>query len=312
MRGSAAADERDRSHAWKTPFQEMYDRTIRRRRITLGILVAAALLLLTVYFGEGDGGGLHSLQRGALEVLAPIQEGASRVLKPARDLVGWTGDTLSAKGRLADLEASNAELRRQAVAGSEATRQNAQYEKLLGLDRRLGLAAAAPVAARVIGQSPTAWYSTVTVDQGSSRGIEVGDPVITGDGLAGQVTTVTGHASVVTLITDSSVAVPARVSANGAPGVVQPGAGGPGDLRLKYVARRFRVEPDAAVVTAGTISESERLQSRYPPGIPVGYVVRVEDPGTDNQKIFLRPYADLRRLETVQVLTRAIEGNRAR
>ncbi|MFM9139163.1 MAG: rod shape-determining protein MreC [Solirubrobacterales bacterium] len=46
-----------------------------------------------------------------------------------------------------------------------------------------------------IAQSPTAWYSTVTVDQGRSRGIEVGDPVITGDGLAGQVTTVTGHAS---------------------------------------------------------------------------------------------------------------------
>ncbi|MFM9139741.1 MAG: hypothetical protein ACKOTH_04215, partial [Solirubrobacterales bacterium] len=82
----------------------MYDRTVRRRRITLGLLVGAALLLLTVFFGEGSGGGLHSVQRGALEVLAPIQEGASRVLKPARDLVGWAGDTISAKGRLEDLE----------------------------------------------------------------------------------------------------------------------------------------------------------------------------------------------------------------
>ena len=288
----------------------MYDRTVRRRRITLGLLVGAALLLLTVFFGEGSGGGLHSVQRGALEVLAPIQEGASRVLKPARDLVGWAGDTISAKGRLEDLEASNAALRRQALAGSEARRQNEQYEKLLALDRRLGLAAAAPVSARVIAQSPTAWFSTITIDQGSSRGIAVGSPVVTGDGLVGQVTTVTGGASVVTLITDSAVAVPSRVSATGAPGVVQPGAGGPGDLRLKYVARRFRVEPDAAVVTSGTTSQSDRLQSRYPPGIPVGYVTRVEDPGTDNQKVFLRPYADLQRLETVQVLTRPINGNR--
>jgi cell shape-determining protein MreC len=70
------------------------------------------------------------------------------------------------------------------------------------------------------------------------------------------------------------------------------------------------VEPDAAVVTSGTTSRSDRLQSRYLPGIPVGYVTRVGDPGTDNQKIFLCSYADLQRLETVQVLTRPINGNR--
>ena len=32
-----------------------------------------------------------------LGALAPIQEGASRVLKPFRDLFGWFGDTIDAK-----------------------------------------------------------------------------------------------------------------------------------------------------------------------------------------------------------------------
>src|SRR5947208_14646947 len=77
----------------------MHDRAVRRRRAVLVVLVAASLILLTAYFGESSGGRLHSVQRGALGVLSPIQEGANRVLKPFRDLFGWFGDTLDAKSQ---------------------------------------------------------------------------------------------------------------------------------------------------------------------------------------------------------------------
>src|SRR5918996_5854833 len=75
----------------------MHDRAVRRRRAVLVVLVPASLILLTAYFGEGQNGSLHSAQRGALGALSPIQEGASRVLKPFRDLFGWFGDTIDAK-----------------------------------------------------------------------------------------------------------------------------------------------------------------------------------------------------------------------
>jgi rod shape-determining protein MreC len=181
---------------------------------------------------------------------------------------------------------------------------------LLNLDNAGGLAAAKPVTARVIGRSPTVWYRTVTINQGSDSGIKTGNPVVNSDGLVGQVSTVSGQASIVTLISDGELAVPARVSAGGAQGVAQTGAGGAGDLRLKFIARRYRVEPGAAVVTAGTLSTTPGLESLYPPGIPIGAVTKVIDPGTDAQKIYLRPYADLQKLEIVQVLTAPINGNR--
>ena len=288
----------------------MYDRTIRRRRLTLAALLACSLLLLTVYFGESNGGALHNVQRGVFSVFAPIQAGASTVLKPARDLFGWFGDTFDAKSRLSELESSNQNLRARAIAGSEALRITGQLQGLLKLDNAGGLAAAKPVTARVIGRSPTVWYSTVTINQGSDSGIKVGNPVISSNGLIGQVSTVTGNASIVTLISDGELAVPARVSAGGAEGIAQTGAGGPGDLRLKFIARRFRVEPGAAVVTSGTLSSTPGLESLYPPGIPIGSVTRVVDPGTDAQRIYLRTYADLQRLEIVQVLTEPINGNR--
>ncbi len=288
----------------------MHDRTIRRRRLTLAALLACSLLLLTVYFGESNGGALHNVQRGVFSVFAPIQAGASTVLKPARDLFGWFGDTFDAKARLSELESSNQNLRARAIAGSEALRINGQLQGLLNLDNAGGLAAAKPVTARVIGRSPTVWYSTVTINQGSDSGIKVGNPVISSNGLIGQVSTVTGNASIVTLISDGELAVPARVSAGGAEGIAQTGAGGPDDLRLKFIARRFRVEPGAAVVTAGTLSSTPGLESLYPPGIPIGSVTRVVDPGTDAQRIYLRTYADLQKLEIVQVLTEPINGNR--
>ena len=75
----------------------MHDKAVRRRRAVLVVLVAASLILLTAYYGESSDGRLHAVQRGALGALSPIQEGASRVLKPFRDLFGWFGDTIDAK-----------------------------------------------------------------------------------------------------------------------------------------------------------------------------------------------------------------------
>ena len=85
----------------------MYDKTVRRRRAVLALLVVLSLILLTAYFGEASSGGLHSVQRGFLTVVSPIQDGANKALKPVRDLFGWFGDTLHAKGQ------RNAELRKQ-------------------------------------------------------------------------------------------------------------------------------------------------------------------------------------------------------
>jgi hypothetical protein len=39
----------------------------------LVVLVALSLILLTAYFGEAQSGRLHSVQRGFLTVVSPIQ-----------------------------------------------------------------------------------------------------------------------------------------------------------------------------------------------------------------------------------------------
>ncbi len=66
----------------------MHDKTVRRRRAVLGLLVVLSLLLLTAYFGEAPNGRLHAVQRDFLAVVSPIQDGANKALKPVRDLFG--------------------------------------------------------------------------------------------------------------------------------------------------------------------------------------------------------------------------------
>jgi len=282
----------------------VYDKTVRRRRAVLGLLVAGSLILLTAYFGESAGGGLHSVQRGVVEVVSPIQEGASRALKPVRDLIGWVGDTIDAKGENKQLRAERNALREQAVTGAAAARENDQLRGLLNLDRSRGLSDEAPVAARVIGQDPSVWWSQVLINKGTSDGVLPNHPVVSPEGLVGVVTTAASNSAIVTLLTDHRTAVGARVAESGVGGVIEVEAGRPNDLVMRFTTRNDEVTPGQNVITAGTQSRTDRVTSLYPPRIPIGRVTRVDDPATDDQLVHIRPFANMRRLDFVQVLTR--------
>ena len=281
----------------------MYRKQVRRRRAILVLLVVAALVLLSTQFSEREGGPLHSMQRAVASVFGPLEEGATRALKPARDLVNWVDETFNARGENDDLRSELQELRAQLASAQSAEGENQQLRELLGLDRRGTLAGYAPVTARVIGRSPTVWYSTVTIDKGSSAGVKVNDPVVTGDGLAGRITDVTRGTAVVTLITDDRSAVSARVLPDGPEGVAEPEVGDPDDLLLDFIDRNQRIHRGQILVTAGWSNGA--ISSAFPPGIPIGKVsetaVGEQQP---YQRVHITPYADIRGLDFVQVATR--------
>jgi rod shape-determining protein MreC len=294
----------------------VYDKTVRRRRAVLLLLVASSLILLTAYFGESAGGGLHSVQRGIMSVVSPIQEGASRALKPFRDLFGWVGDTVDAKNDLKAAREDRDAWRQRAVAAEAARQENAQLRGLLDLGNELSLADYGPETARVIGQSPTVWYRRISIDKGTSAGIRVDMPVIASDGsrdgtgLIGRVEFASGNAARVRLITDASMAVGAKTLKNQSKGVLSPRSGDPDDLVLKGMRAEDDVSRGDLVVTTGTLSARDDLESPYPPNLPIGQVTRVDDPDTDAQQVHVNPFVDLRDIDFVQVLTRRVNGNR--
>jgi rod shape-determining protein MreC len=287
----------------------MYDKQVRRRRAVLFALVVCCLVLLTAYFGESSGGPLRSVQTGAMEVVAPVQEGANRALKPFRDLFGWFGDTLDAKDERDKLEAERDSLRQEVARLQLMKNENEELRALVDYGRGTGIDAYAPVTARVYSRSNSSWYSTIEINKGSSDGVEVNQPVINGKGLVGKVKGVSDGNAVVMLLSDSEFGVSALAAQADQPGSILPVAGSPGDLLLDLVPNAREVRKGDRIVTAGTVSD--RLPSPFPEGILIGTVKRVDGEGELDRTIHVAPAADLRSLDFVQVLTKPSSDLRA-
>ena len=270
----------------------------------LAIFVALSIAVLTAYFGESGGGALHTLQRGAQEAFAPIETGASRALKPVRDFFGWAGDTIDAKDQNEELEKEVERLRADLAEAQTAVRDSGQLKAIAELHRQDYFPQrTAPVTARVIAKSPTVWHSSVTIDKGTSDGVQVDQPVIAAGGLVGKITSATGGNAQVRLITDGQSGVSGQVFPLGVSGVVRPEIGNPDDLLLENVESGRRVTENTLVITSGFTSS--RLESLFPRGIPIGRVSKVDfDELETYQRVHVEPFADLRQLDIVQVLTR--------
>jgi rod shape-determining protein MreC len=282
----------------------VYRKQVRRRRAVLALLIVGSFVLLTLTYGQGSNG----MQRGVSAVFAPIQSVADRALKPARDLVNWFDETFDAKGRNARLHEELETAREQAVGAKAALAENEQLKKLLKLDNGGAIPGGyTKVTGRVISRSPTVWFADVTIDVGSGDGVEVEDPVVNGDGLVGKVSAVTGGSARVTLIADHSSGVGAKIVPKGVQGVLKPSVGDPGDLILDFLNSERLIGKGQDVVTSGW--RALGYESHYPPNLPIGEVV--EAPLLEQeaqQQVHVRPFADLRNLDVVQVLTGGSRG----
>jgi rod shape-determining protein MreC len=282
----------------------VYRKQVRRRRAVLALLVVGSFALLTITYGQGSDG----MQRGVSAIFSPVLSVADRALKPARDLVNWFDETFDARGKLERYQRELEVTRREAVGADAALSENEQLRDLLKLDRSGAIPSGyTPVTGEVIARSPTVWYAEVTIDVGSGDGVDVDDPVVNGDGLIGSVSALTGSTARVTLIADHSSAVSGRVVPTGIEGVVKPEVGDPGHLVLDFINSGKHARKGLAIVTAGW--RGQGIDSRFPPNIPIGEVTRASIVEQEaEQQIHLRPFADLRNLDLVQVLTGGSRG----
>jgi rod shape-determining protein MreC len=108
----------------------------------------------------------------------------------------------------------------------------------------------------------------VMVDRGSSDGVEIGQAVIDGAGVMGQVEDVHPHFSRIRLISDPNHALPVQINRTGLRTIAF-GAGVTGALKLSSVPRQADVREGDLVVTSG-------LGNRFPGGYPVAEVTAID------------------------------------
>lgn len=262
--------------------------------------VALSLVLVTVYVKEGDRGPLHLVRRGVQAVAAPVAAVGDWVTWPVRAATTWVGGFTMSKADVAELQAQNAELRKRNAELEEARLENERLKKLVGFAEAAGLDAK---GAHVIGRPSSTWEGVVVLDLGFEDGVTTGMPVLSAQGVVGQVVESSLGSCRVRLITDQRSGAAALVQRTRATGVLRGSVDG--GLTMDFVDRKFLPQRGDVVLTSG-------LGGVYPKGLLIGEVVDVDArPGDLFPHIVVESQVPFASLEEALVLVSAppaVEG----
>lgn len=259
---------------------------------SLIVLSVISLALFILGVREGDAGLLHGV-RGVFQTAAtPARFVGSVVASPFSGISNVMGNLTADSQTLSDLKAENEDLKAQVARLTEYEDEANTLTDLLQLRNQYNLDS---TAARVIARSTDSWSSTITIDKGTSSGIQIGMPVMTSTGVVGQVSEAGPTTATVRLITDETSGVSAKVQSSGAQGQLQGSADG--SLHLNLIRTDQQVSTGDSVVTSG-------LGGVYPKGLPVGTVTNVtKSSGSLYYDITVEPLASVGSLEEVLVVT---------
>jgi len=151
------------------------------------------------------------------------------------------------------------------------------------------------IAASVIGKDPSPFLKYIIIDHGSEDGIYRGMPVVTEQGLVGNVDAVTASAARVQLITDQGSVVNVKLKESKIEAQVQGSV--TGDISLRMVS-------PGVVITEGDLVLTSGLGGTYPPELLIG---QIESINTNENDLFqtasVQPSVDFNNLQAVLVIT---------
>jgi len=260
------------------------------------LLIVGTLLLypLINYLSSGHKGREPNLaDRVVLAISSPLQRGLTSVIEGSKGgldgYVALRGARAERDQCVADLSAARADLN----AMREAKAENERLRAALGYTETT---VEPELAARVIGVNASPHYISLRINRGEGDGVRVGMPVLTHDGVVGQVSRfVVGGTADVMLITDPSSRLGAIVQRTRVRATAV-GAGGGAPLKLDNVLREDDVVDGDVLITSGT-------DGLFPKGLVIGRVQKVE---REANAMFLKaqvlPSVDLRKVEEVLLL----------
>jgi rod shape-determining protein MreC len=262
--------------------------------------ICVALLAIPFFFLNAnlkDPGKTNVIDRLVLQISAPIQYVATQFAHGVSSIweeYVWLIDVKEDNDRL---RAANARLRAENQRLSQQGRENRRLRALLQLREQIG---GETLSAQVIGKEVSPFFRVirVTLDRGERDHVRAGMPVISSEGLVGQVRRAWGRYSDVLLTVDRTSAIDVVVQRTGARGMLR----GTGETdrylcRLEYLQRTDEVRVGDLVHTSG-------LGQRFPASILVGRITRVSQREFGlYQEAEITPAVDFSGLEEVLIMT---------
>ena len=232
--------------------------------VIAGIIVGLVLLTLSLV-------APHQFERvrgAALDVTGPVSGGLHEVTATTEGLFSGAGNYWDAASQNAELKRANKAMLQRMVEAKAIFQENQQLKATLQLREH----ERTPIAVgRIVGSSFNSPRRFAILSAGTSDGVKVGMPVRSADGLVGRIIDAGALASRVLLVSDRANIVPARLLRNGIPVIAQGRGDGTLDVRPLEVGRNPFKRGDI-IISSGT-------GGLYPPLVPIGRVVKLDDDG---------------------------------
>jgi len=250
------------------------------------VLVAVGLVVMAL------GGYLTPVSRTLFNPLIEAQTWLATRFQAIQGLLSAPADVTSLRQSNAELEAEIARLQVQVV---ELQQQLAEAQVLSSLvDYARSRSENRYIAASVIGRDPSPFLHYVIINSGSDDGIRRGMPIVTQQGLVGQVAAVTAGAARVQLITDPGSTVNVILQQSEVEGVIRGEI--TGELNLEMI-------PQSATIQAGDLIVTSGYGGGFPANILVGQVSTIRSNAFDLfQSASVQAAVDFSQLEIVLVI----------
>lgn len=256
-------------------------------------LLFFSVLALAIMVADARFRALDLARAAVATITYPLQQAA---LAPG-DILRRIGDFFVTQNKL---QRENVELKQSVLKKSEELQRMSLIEsELANLRKLLGARALIQensTLAEILHSGRNPFRRKVIVDKGAKDDIQLGEAVISADGVLGQVTAVFPFTSEVTLLTDKNQAVPVMLHRNGLRAVVF-GNGRDGTLDLPFIPLNADVQNGDMLVTSG-------IDGTYPAGLFIAKVTNIERNATSAfARITCTPVAGIDQDRHVLVLT---------
>ena len=232
--------------------------------VIAGIVVGLILLTMSLVVPEQ----FDRVRGAALDITSPVTGGLHKVTATAEGLFSGAGNYWDAASQNAELKRERHAMLRRMVEAKAIFQENQQLKAVLELREHERSTVA---VGRVVGSSFSSPRRFAILSAGTSDGVRIGMPVRSPEGLIGRIIDAGALASRVLLVSDRANIVPARLLRNGIPVIAQGHGDGTIDVRPLEVGRNPFKRGDI-IITSGT-------GGLYPPLVPIGRVVRLDDDG---------------------------------
>ncbi len=242
----------------------------------------------------------------AMVVITPLSDACTWVGRKVTDFFGYFGNVDKLKEENEKLKNENKSLEAKIRKNEGTAKENKELRTILELSQAYPTLEL--TAAEVVSRSASNWYESFVIDKGTADGFKIGQGVISSENvLIGRISDIGSTWARVTVITDTSHSVSARVIRSGDLGIVEgdTSLSKEGKCRLSFISKN-------SDIVVGDYLETSGLGGVYPKGIEIGKVIEIKPEVQGiSQYAIIETSVDIERVSKVLVITNSSEENTA-